>query len=152
RSSTENRSLCSLDARHPCGRLIDADIGFAYQGAYVRLNNRLNRTLQGVLPMPLVSNRWHWLVGALVLALVSTTGGAAPAPERKSKAEGAAERVRKALDKEIDLDIAEQPLNVAINQLHDLTKANFILEPMPLPNGADANSATVTIKVQNVKA
>src|SRR5207245_697650 len=53
----------------------------------------------------------------------------------------------------IDLDVADQPLVNAINQLKELTKVNIVVDNVLLAqNGIDVNTAQVSVKKQGVKA
>jgi tRNA G37 N-methylase Trm5 len=90
---------------------------------------------------------------ALVLFGVAATALAAPLTE-KPKAENPVEKVRKALDEVIDLDLAGQPLSVAIEQLREETKINFVLDQVAIAQmGIDPMSApVVTTKLSKVKA
>src|SRR3984893_4729534 len=96
--------------------------------------------------MPRSTARFVKLVAILVLVGTSALLAAAPAADPK-KNESAAEKVRKALDQPIDVDIAEQPIVNAVNQLKELTKVNIVLDTMTLAqNGIDVNSSPVTVK------
>jgi hypothetical protein len=44
-----------------------------------------------------------------------------------------AEKIRKALDQVRDLEIADQPLDSAVNQLRQLTNINFAIDPVGIP-------------------
>lgn len=102
--------------------------------------------------MPLIITRLQPLAAALILVLAPAALLAAPAAD-KAKNESAAEKTRKALDQKIDLDIAEQPMVNAINQLKELTKINFVVDNVTLAqNGIDVNSTPITVKQQGVKA
>src|ERR1700732_3773418 len=86
------------------------------------------------------------LVAVLILLGSPALLAAAPAADPK-KNESAAEKVRKALDQPIDVDIAEQPMVNAINQLKEQTKVNIVLDAMTLAqNGIDINGSPVTVK------
>jgi hypothetical protein len=96
--------------------------------------------------MPRSTSRLMRLVAILVLLWIPALLAAAPAADPK-KNESAAEKVRKALDQPIDVDIAEQPMVNAVNQLKELTKVNIVLDIMTLAqNGIDVNSSPVTVK------
>jgi hypothetical protein len=86
------------------------------------------------------------LVAVLILVGTPALLAAAPAADPK-KNESPAEKVRKALDQPIDVDIAEQPMANAINQLKEQTKLNIVLDAMTLAqNGIDINNSPVTVK------
>ncbi|HKI30781.1 MAG TPA: hypothetical protein VKA46_02735 [Gemmataceae bacterium] len=94
---------------------------------------------------------------ALAFALALTAAPAAPVPsprDDKKPAEAPAEKIRKALDQEIaNLEIENQQLNLAIEQLHEETKINFVLDRTTIAQmGIDVDSATVKAKLQKVKA
>jgi type II secretory pathway component HofQ len=90
------------------------------------------------------------LTGSL-LALVPALAAAAPAGEPKPT-EGPAEKVRKALDQTISLEVAEQPLNLALAQLREQTKLNILLDRTTLlMMGMDPEQVPVTLKQKDVK-
>src|SRR5262245_61913733 len=98
------------------------------------------------------------LAAGLAFALALAAAPAAPVtPPRDDKkpAETAAEKVRKALDQNVaNLDIENQQLPLALDQLHEETKVNFVLDRATIAGlGVDVdNGAPVKAKLQNVKA
>jgi hypothetical protein len=103
------------------------------------------------MPRPTIA-RLRGSVAMLFLASIPVFLAAAPAADPK-KNESSAEKIRKALDQTIDVDIAEQPLAIAINQLKELAKVNLVVDTATLcQNGIDPNSSPVTIKQTGVKA
>jgi hypothetical protein len=98
------------------------------------------------------------LVTGLALALALTAAPAAPVPsthDDKKPAETPAEKVRKALDQTIaSLEIENQQLPLALDQLREETKVNFVLDRGTIAQmGLDVdNGAPVKVKLQNVKA
>jgi hypothetical protein len=91
------------------------------------------------------------VVAVLVLVCTPALLAAAPAADAK-KNESPAEKVRKALDQPIDMDIADQPMVNAVNQLKELTKVNMVLDTMTLAqNGIDVNNSPVTVKLTGGK-
>ena len=99
------------------------------------------------------------LATGLALALALTAAPAAPvpsAPDGKKAAETPAERVRRALDQNIaNLEIENQQLNLALEQLHEETKITFVLDRATIAQmmGIDVdNGAPVRAKMQNIKA
>jgi hypothetical protein len=103
--------------------------------------------------MPRMLTRLQALIAAFVLLVAPAISFAAPAADAKPKGESAAEKVRKALDLPIDVDIVDQPMVNAINVLKEQTKVNIIVDNFTLAqNGIDVNSATVNVKQQGVKA
>src|SRR5262249_16578614 len=95
-----------------------------------------------------------WLAALPVLALLLTpalAAPAAPASEAK-KTESPVEKIKKALDQTTDLEITEQPLHLAVNQLREQTKVNFVIDRQILAvMGFDPEQMPVNIKVQNTK-
>jgi type II secretory pathway component GspD/PulD (secretin) len=89
-----------------------------------------------------------------VLALLPATAPAAPASEGDAKkAESPVDKIRKALDQTIDLEMTDQSLNQAINQLREQTKLNIVLDRMTVINlmGMDPEQSPVSVKLQGVK-
>ncbi len=74
------------------------------------------------------------------------------APADGAKSESPAERIRKALDQVITIDINDQPLKLALNQLHEQTKINFVPDTFTMQQmGIDSDGTPVSLKLQNVK-
>ena len=63
----------------------------------------------------------------VALALTPLVALAAPMPP-ETKETAPAEKIRKQLDQNITLEITEQPLTVALNQIREQTKINFVLD------------------------
>jgi hypothetical protein len=96
--------------------------------------------------------QWRTLTALLALTCLPVVVLAAPAPEPKAKPDSPAQKVRKALDQAVDLDVTEQPLQLAINQLHEQTKINFVFDRLALQqSGIDPNQQPVNCKQQNAK-
>jgi len=91
-------------------------------------------------------------VVALALGL-TLSGRAAPVEEPATKtAESPAEKVRKDLDKPVTVDLAEQPLTLAMNQLRETTKVNIVVDRNTLNQmGIDPDSLPVTENLKDVK-
>jgi hypothetical protein len=89
---------------------------------------------------------------ALAWALSAAALAAAPVVDKKTDAP-AAEKIRKELDKVISVDIDGQALNLAIEQLKEQTKINFVLDQSVLPAlGMDPNNLPVVkLKLKEVK-
>jgi hypothetical protein len=89
----------------------------------------------------------------LVLPAVAPAAPAASPGEPRPRADSAAEKVRKVLDQVADsVEIVDQPLELAIAQLHETTKLNFVLDRLTIQQmGVDPSSAAVNLKLQNVK-
>src|SRR5271167_1327521 len=86
-----------------------------------------------------------WALGSAPAraASASTEAGAKP------RGDGAAERLRKALDQPMDLDLAEQPLHLALNQLREQARINLVLDRVGLQAmGLDPEQLPVTAKLQ----
>jgi hypothetical protein len=108
--------------------------------------------------MPRFATRRALPAGVLVLAWIVLPAAAPAAPagsptESKPKVESSAEKVRKILDQVGEnVEIIDQPLELAIAQLHELTKLNFVLDRLTIQQmGVDPSSAAVNLKLQNVK-
>src|SRR6516225_11447244 len=83
--------------------------------------------------------------------LASPLCAADPAPD-KEKALPAAERIRKVFDQKITIEITEQPLFLALNQLREQTKINFVLDRQTLQNmGHDPEQLPVTFAKKEEK-
>jgi len=98
--------------------------------------------------MRLVAARW--LAVAVALAW-SASAVAAPSPT-EAKAKSPAEKIRQELDQVVSVDISEQPLTLAVNQLKEQTKINFVLDKLTLTQlGVDPDMMPVTVKMKDVK-
>jgi type II secretory pathway component HofQ len=76
----------------------------------------------------------------------------ADAEKKPESVPGSAEKTRKALDQTFNLEIAEQPLAQALQQLRDQTKVNFILDRATVEAmGVAPDEANVSVKAQNIK-
>jgi type II secretory pathway component HofQ len=92
-------------------------------------------------------------IGLAAVLLLIPAALAAPAPEAKPKTESPSEKIKKALDQTIDLEINEQPLRMAVEQFKEQTKVNFVLDRVVLATlGIDPETMAVTIKQKGVKA
>jgi hypothetical protein len=94
-----------------------------------------------------------WVAGLLTLACIAASGLGAPAASDTDakKAETAAEKIKKALDQTVDLEV-DQPLHLAVAQLREQTKLNLVLDRQTLLNmGMDPEQTPVSVKLQNVK-
>ncbi len=96
----------------------------------------------------------RWLPAALVLAFVPAVHAApaAPVSGNATNAETPAQRIRKALDQVRDVNIENQTLPLAINQLREETKINFVLDQASLmAMNMMPDQLTVNVKLKNVK-
>jgi hypothetical protein len=103
--------------------------------------------------MPLLQNRFLSLAALLALACSATLAPAAPVGESRPKNDSPAERVRKALDQVTDVKIENQSLELAISQLRDAHKINFVLDRVAVSTmGIDPmNGNPITLEQSNVK-
>jgi type II secretory pathway component GspD/PulD (secretin) len=105
--------------------------------------------------MVLLSFRWRALAGCLLLtAVVVSTAylAAGPAPETEKKP-SPVDKVRKALDEPMTLEVTDQPLAVALNQIRDKTKLNFVVDRVTIQQlGYDPEQIPVNVKLKDVKA
>jgi hypothetical protein len=75
-----------------------------------------------------------------------------PDADSRKPEPGSAEKIRKTLDQTFNLELNEQPLTQALQQLRDQTKVNFILDRATLEQmGVTPDEANVSIKAQNIK-
>lgn len=100
-----------------------------------------------------VMSRGTGWVAAMALVASVNLAGAAPIAEGTTKGpETPAEKVRKDLDKSVSIEITEQPLTLAMNQLRDQTKINIIVDRLMLNQmGIDPESVPVTVNLKDVK-
>jgi hypothetical protein len=90
---------------------------------------------------------------ALMWALAFSQGAPVGEEKKTDKANvTTAEQLRKELNKPITFDIDEQPINLAINQLKEQTKINFVLDRFTLTAlGMDLDQMAVKVKLKDVK-
>jgi hypothetical protein len=91
---------------------------------------------------------------AVLLALLFGVSYAAPdSPGDNPVKETPAEKIKKQLDKTLPtLEITDQPLKLAIAQLKEQTKINFVADQMVIAQmGIDMESTPVTVKLKDVK-
>ncbi len=83
----------------------------------------------------------RFVVNSLCLCVVALLPiSASPADKPLSPSgETAAEKLRKALDQVRDLEIADQPLDTAVNQLREQTGINFVLDRAGVPGTPSTN-------------
>jgi hypothetical protein len=87
-----------------------------------------------------------------LLALLFGVSYAAPESGDNPVKETPAEKIKKQLDKTLMLDIVDQPLKLAIAQLKEQTKINFVADQMVIAQmGIDMDSTPVTVKLKDVK-
>jgi len=100
--------------------------------------------------------RWHTLIGCVALTAaigMVTFLRAGPAPETEPKPVSPVEKIRKALDTPITLEITDQSIEVALNQLRDQTKINFVVDRFSIQQmGLDPSQMQVNVKLKDVKA
>jgi hypothetical protein len=93
-------------------------------------------------------------LGVALAALAWGFGAAAApvAPADKNKPVSAADKLRHELDQVITLEITDQPLNLAVNQLREQTHINFVLDKFTLQQmGIDPEMLPVSAKLKDVK-
>jgi hypothetical protein len=92
-------------------------------------------------------------IAAIVLACTATAVLAAdPAPPAKDKAVSPGERIRTIFDQKTSIDVSDQPLFLALNQLREHTKINFVLDRFTLQQmGQDPEGMPVNVKVKDKK-
>ena len=92
------------------------------------------------------------LTVGLTLQPTVFASAADPASEAKDKAVSPGERIRKVFEQKISLEVTEQPLFLALNQLREQTKINFVLDRQTLQNmGQDPEQLPVNLKLKDVK-
>src|SRR5579872_821789 len=103
--------------------------------------------------MLIVPIRRHLFAAGVVLALTPALLMAAPATPEKGKAASPAEKIRADLDQVISVEITEQPLDLALKQLHEQTKINFVIDRWGLQQmGMQIEGmAPVNVKLKDVK-
>ncbi len=94
------------------------------------------------------------LAVGFVLLLAPCVLVAAPAgPEAPAKDAGPAENLKKQLDQNVTLEINDQSLSAAINQIREQTKINFVVDKLTIQQmGMDPEQMLVNTKLKDVKA
>ena len=88
---------------------------------------------------------------ALVLAFLPGRLAAA-APDAKEPTSSPAEKIKKQLDQTTTLEIADQPLSLALNQIREQTKINFVIDRFTIQQmGMDPEQMPVSAKLKDVK-
>jgi type II secretory pathway component GspD/PulD (secretin) len=100
------------------------------------------------------TTRRRQTLAVLVLALAPALAWAAPATaESKEKETAPAEKVRQQLDQTVTLEVTDQPLSAALNQLREQTKLNFVVDKFTMQHlGLDPQQMVVTSALKDVKA
>src|SRR5579864_926661 len=97
--------------------------------------------------------RRHLFAAGVVLVLTPALLTAAPATPDKGKTLSPAEKVRADLDQVISVEISEQPFDLALKQLHEQTKINFVIDRWGLQQmGMQPEQMPVNVKLKDVKA
>ena len=93
------------------------------------------------------------LLAGLALPAAAPAAPAASPAEPRPRADSPAEKVRHALDQVAEtVEIIDQPLELAIAQMHEQTKVNFVLDRLTIQQmGVDPSSAAINVRLQNVK-
>jgi type II secretory pathway component GspD/PulD (secretin) len=93
-------------------------------------------------------------LAALFMAVFPALACAAPAaPEAKDQETTPAEKARRQLDQTVTLELADQSLSAALNQLREQTKLNFVVDKSTMQQfGLDPEQVLVNVKLKDVKA
>jgi hypothetical protein len=93
-----------------------------------------------------------WLVALTWVLFVKLAVLAAPLPADPKAAPSGADKVRKALDQAVTIEFAEQPLQVALNQLGEQVKLKFVIDRVAIAQmGVADPDMPVTAKLQDTK-
>jgi type II secretory pathway component GspD/PulD (secretin) len=95
------------------------------------------------------------LTAAVACTLALTTSlFAAPGPaDTKEKEATPAEKIKKQLDQPITLEVTDQSLNAALNQIREQTKINLVVDRFTIQQmGMDPEQLIVSVKLKDVKA
>src|SRR5262249_22971873 len=96
--------------------------------------------------------RTTFVCAVLLISSLVWAGPADKSGDTKGKDDPPAERIKKALDKVMDIDIENQSLQMAFAQLKEQTKINFVLDVnMAGMMGIDTNSTPVNLKAPKKK-
>ncbi len=104
-----------------------------------------------------VSACWRVVAGAvLAWAVAPALLSAAPAaPDKDDKSVNPVEKLHKDLDKTISIKIDKQPLNLAMDKLHERTNINFVLDGLTIQQQLgftpDAPPTPVDVDLKDVK-
>ncbi len=107
--------------------------------------------------MQVQNNRWCWPAVVVMLVWTLAPATALPAPATpdsaaQRKTETPAEKIRRALDQVTDLEIDNQSFQLAVAQLREQTKVNFVLDRQSVASvGVDIDNMPVSVKLQKVK-
>jgi type II secretory pathway component GspD/PulD (secretin) len=95
----------------------------------------------------------HGFVAALALALAAPALTAPNPADTKEKEASQAEKIKKQLDQPVTLDITDQSINAALNQIREQTKINFVVDRFTIQQmGMDPEQMPVSVKLKDVKA
>jgi hypothetical protein len=103
--------------------------------------------------MGLLPARLGMALAALTWGFGAFAAAAAPVnPAEKTKPISAADKLRRDLDQVITIEITDQPLHLAVNQLREQTNINFVLDKFSLLQmGLDPEMLPVSAKLKDVK-
>jgi type II secretory pathway component HofQ len=94
----------------------------------------------------------RWLLLVLTFSSTLTLGAAPLAEPTAPKGTTPAEVVRKELDKSVSIEISDQPLTLAMNQLRDQSKVNIVVDKFTLMQmGIDPEQMPVSANLKDVK-
>jgi type II secretory pathway component GspD/PulD (secretin) len=90
----------------------------------------------------------------LIVALLPALAFAAPTPTGAASQEASpAEKIKKQLDQPITLEISDQSVNAALNQIREQTKINFVVDRFTIQQlGLDPEQMPVSVKLKDAKA
>jgi hypothetical protein len=99
-----------------------------------------------------IRSRCTLLATGLALILALSPGRLAAAPDAKETTVGPAEKIKKQLDQTTTLEISDQPLSLALNQIREQTKINFVIDRFTIQQmGMDPEQMPVSAKLKDVK-
>jgi type II secretory pathway component GspD/PulD (secretin) len=100
-----------------------------------------------------IRSRCTLLATGLALILAFLPGRlTAAAPDAKETPASPAEKIKKQLDQTTTLEIADQPLSLALNQIREQTKINFVIDRFTIQQmGMDPEQMPVSAKLKDVK-
>jgi len=100
----------------------------------------------------LTGHQWRTAGVFLVWGMATLCMAAPINPDTHGKNVSPAERIRKELDQTITIEFADQPLHLALNQLREQTKINFVLDRQTLAQmNIDPDQSPIQSKFKDVK-
>ncbi len=103
--------------------------------------------------MSMICVRRSLLAAGLALTLALTPAVLVAAGADAKEQATPAEKVKKQLDQNVSVEITDQTLTLALNQLREQTKINFVLDKLGIQQmGQDPDQMPVNVKLKDVKA